>query len=112
MNGQLPAGSPGRPPRKRRRRDRNHNADPNSITRGKPVSEKWKPVWGWLQSLGRTDVVEASEIIAWLDSNPEYAASIRAQHTNGVLVAYVQKCHQRLLFGRNYKAEDRKVKVL
>jgi len=91
--------------RKKRRRDR--NGEPG---RGKPVSKKWKPVWLWLQSLNRTEIVEASEIIAWLDSNPEYAAEIRQHHTNGVFVAYVQKCHQRLIFGQYHnKVETKKV---
>jgi len=93
--------------RKKRRRDR--NGEPG---RGKPVSKKWKPVWLWLQSLNRTEIVEASEIIAWLDSNPEYAAEIRQHHTNGVFVAYAQKCHQRLIFGQYHnKVETKKSRV-
>ena len=92
--------------KKKRRRDR--SGEPS---RGKPVSKKWKPVWLWLQSLQRTEVVEPSEVIAWLDSNPEYAAEIRQHHTNGVFVAYAQKCHQRLITGQYHtsKVETKKV---
>lgn len=91
--------------KKKRRRDR--NGEPS---RGKPVSKKWKPVWLWLQSLKRTEIVEPSEVIAWLDNNPAYAAEIRQHHTNGVFVAYAQKCHQRLIFGQYHnKVETKKV---
>lgn len=86
--------------RKKRRRDRN-----GELSRGKPVSKKWKPVWVWLQSLNRTDTVEGSEVIAWLERNPQYAAEIRQTHTNGTFVAYVQKCHQRLLYGQYHSKE-------
>lgn len=69
-------------------------------------------VWLWLQSLKRTEIVEPSEVIAWLDSNPVYAAEIRQHHTNGVFVAYAQKCHQRLIFGQyNNKVESKKNRV-
>lgn len=92
--------------KKKHRRDHRHGEP----SRGKPVSKKWKPVWLWLQSLNRTEIVDASEVIAWLDSNPEYAAEIRQHHTNGVFVAYAQKCHQRLIFGQYHtKVETKKV---
>ena len=92
--------------KKKRRKDKHAEAGPG---KGKPVSAKWRPVWLWLESLQRTEVVEPSEVIAWLDSNPEYAAKIRGQHTNGGSVAYVQKCHQRLIFGQYNINETKKV---
>lgn len=105
MNGETSTGL--HPGRKKRRRDR--HGEPS---RGKPVSKKWKPVWLWLQSLKRTEVVEPAEVIAWLDSNPEYAAEIRQHHTNGVFVAYAQKCHQRLIYGQYHnKIETKKNRV-
>ncbi|KAG0566908.1 hypothetical protein KC19_7G096500 [Ceratodon purpureus] len=79
------------------------------VNRGKPVSEKWKPVWLWLQSLGRTKIVDSAEVTAWLNSNPGYAAEMKQYHSHGTLVHYVQKCHSRLVHGRNYKGEGKKL---
>lgn len=112
MDSDFQTGSSPHPGKKKRRRDRNSVGDPNLANRGKPISEKWKPVWIWLQSLERKEVVESGEILAWLDNNPGYASEIRKQHTPGVLVAYVQKCHQRLISGRYTKIEDSKVLLL
>lgn len=94
---------------KKKLRERKNYADPNFVNRGKPVSEKWKPVWIWLQSLNRKDVVEASDVTAWLAGNPDYSKEIKQHHSHGALVHYVQKCHQRLIFGRNYKGDGKKV---
>ncbi|CAM6051411.1 unnamed protein product [Sphagnum compactum] len=96
---------------KKKNKNRAKNAGQDSTFRGKPVSTKWKPVWGWLHSLDRTEVVEGAEILEWLNLNAQYAAWLRTQHSNCVLVSYIQKCHHRLLFGREYhKSEEKKVR--
>ncbi|CAK9202868.1 unnamed protein product [Sphagnum troendelagicum] len=96
---------------KKKNKNRAKNAGQDSAFRGKPVSTKWKPVWGWLHSLDRTEVVEGAEILEWLNLNAQYAAWLRTQHSNSVLVSYIQKCHHRLLFGREYhKSEEKKVR--
>jgi len=95
---------------KKKLRERKNYADPNFVNRGKPVSEKWKPVWIWLQSLNRKDVVEAADVTAWLVRNPDYSKEIKQHHSHGALVHYVQKCHQRLIFGRNYKGDGKKIR--
>lgn len=93
--------------KKKRLRDISSNGDV-LVNRGKPVSEKWKPVWIWLQSLNRTKIVDSAEVSAWLESNPTYATEMKQFHSHGVLVHYVQKCHQRLVHGRNCKGEGGK----
>lgn len=109
MDGESSMGQSSASEDKKRLRDQSNNGDGLLVNRGKPVSEKWKPVWLWLQSLGRTRIVDSAEVTAWLESNPAYAAEMRQYHTHGVLVHYVQKCHQRLVYGRNYKGEGKKL---
>ena len=109
MDGEPSTGVSQTPDNKKRSRDSSISRDLLPINRGKPVSEKWKPVWLWLQSLGRTKIVDSQEVTAWLNSNPAYAAEMKQYHSHGTLVHYVQKCHSRLVHGRNYKGEGKKV---
>lgn len=111
MDGEPSTGQSTAPEKKKRLRDLSNNGD-LLVNRGKPVSEKWKPVWMWLQSLGRTKIVDSAEVTAWLESNPAYATEMKQFHSHGVLVHYVQKCHQRLVHGRNYRGESKKVRIV
>ncbi|KAG0559778.1 hypothetical protein KC19_10G128500 [Ceratodon purpureus] len=96
------------PEKQKRLRDLSNDGESTFVNRGKPVSEKWKPVWMWLQSLGRTKIVDSTEVAAWLECNAAYATEMKQYHSHGVLVHYVQKCHQRLIHGRNYRGEGKK----
>ena len=99
------------PEKQKRLRDLSNDGESTFVNRGKPVSEKWKPVWMWLQSLGRTKIVDSTEVAAWLECNAAYATEMKQYHSHGVLVHYVQKCHQRLIHGRNYRGEGKKVRI-
>jgi hypothetical protein len=109
MDGEPSTGLSQPPERNERPRDPSNSRDQLPSSRGKPVSQKWKPVWLWLQSLGRTKIVDSAEVAAWLNNNPAYAAEMKQYHSHGTLVHYVQKCHSRLVHGRNYKGEGKKL---
>ena len=60
-------------------------------------SEKWMPVYKWLESLDLDSLVGAKAIEAWLDGNPCLREELLKEHTRQHLFRYVQKCHNNLL---------------
>jgi hypothetical protein len=60
-------------------------------------SEKWMPVYKWLESLELDSLVAAKVVEAWLDSNPSLRDELLKEHTRQHLFRYVLKCHNNLL---------------
>ncbi|BBN04469.1 hypothetical protein MPTK1_3g04900 [Marchantia polymorpha subsp. ruderalis] len=64
---------------------------------GKPITEKWRPVYVWLESLKHKEVVKGSEISEWLERHPDVGKKLHASHTHEHVFNYIQKCHSRML---------------
>lgn len=60
-------------------------------------SEKWKPVYAWLESLDTGSVVGAKVIEIWLENNPSVKQDLLGKHTRQHLLHYIQKCHASLM---------------
>lgn len=66
-------------------------------TGSKPRSAKWMPVYTWLKSMDRQDVVKSKEILEWMDAHPQTSAAVNAEKKRAFVISYVQKCHNRIL---------------
>lgn len=60
-------------------------------------SDKWKPVYAWLESLNLGSVVGAKVIDAWLENNPALREELLGKHTRHHLFHYIQKCHTNII---------------
>lgn len=60
-------------------------------------SEKWRPVYVWLESLDSGSVVGSKAIDAWLSRNPSIKEDLLGKHTRHHLFHYIQKCHSNIL---------------
>ena len=60
-------------------------------------SDKWKPVYSWLESLNMGSVVGARAIEVWLETNPTLRAELLGKHTRHHLFHYIQKCHTNII---------------
>ena len=60
-------------------------------------SDKWKPVYSWLESLNMGSVVGARAIEVWLETNPILRAELLEKHTRHHLFHYIQKCHTNII---------------
>ncbi|CAM6096653.1 unnamed protein product [Calypogeia fissa] len=83
---------------------------------GKPITEKWRPVYIWLEALNQREVVKATEITDWLEAHPEVRLRLRMNHTNEHIFNYIQKCHTRMIHdprarSHNVKADKEKQAV-
>ncbi|XP_024528267.1 uncharacterized protein LOC9632838 isoform X1 [Selaginella moellendorffii] len=56
-------------------------------------SDKWKPVWGWLESLDEDTPVGQKEIAEWLNQNPRVEFELESCQSRRNLVKYIQKCY-------------------
>ncbi|KAJ7532675.1 hypothetical protein O6H91_13G014300 [Diphasiastrum complanatum] len=84
-----------------RRADQANDAQPPQLLepplRRFKRSDKWKPVWLWLEKLDQDKVVRANDISRWLLANPDLTAELRATHSRDHLLRYIQKCHHIVL---------------
>lgn len=60
-------------------------------------TDQWLPVYSWLESLDRNEVVKSKEISEWLSENPNIKDNLYARHSRYHLMHYVQKCHMKIL---------------
>ncbi|KAI3847296.1 hypothetical protein MKW98_022429 [Papaver atlanticum] len=60
-------------------------------------TDQWIPVYSWLESLDRNEVVKSKEITEWLDDNPEIKDNLYGRHSRYHLMHYIQKCHMKIL---------------
>ncbi|XP_042497776.1 uncharacterized protein LOC122076519 [Macadamia integrifolia] len=60
-------------------------------------TDQWIPVYSWLESLEKKEVVKSKEIDEWLSKNPKVKEQLYARHSRYHLMHYVQKCHLKML---------------
>eukprot|EP00252_Welwitschia_mirabilis_P001771 TRINITY_DN11711_c0_g1_i2.p1 TRINITY_DN11711_c0_g1~~TRINITY_DN11711_c0_g1_i2.p1 ORF type:complete len:459 (-),score=86.61 TRINITY_DN11711_c0_g1_i2:147-1523(-) len=60
-------------------------------------SDKWKPIYSWLESLNVHGVVKTKAIDEWLSQNPEIKDELQSKHSRYHLIHYIQKCHTKIL---------------
>lgn len=79
---------------------------------GKPITEKWRPVYIWLEALNQREVVKATEITEWLEAHPEIRQRLRLNHTNEHIFNYIQKCHTRMIHDPRGRSHNVKVNLI
>lgn len=79
---------------------------------GKPITEKWRPVYVWLESLNQREVVKAVEIGEWLEAHPDVRQRLRMSHTNEHIFNYIQKCHTRMIVDPRARSHNVKLDVI
>ncbi|XP_043703644.1 uncharacterized protein LOC122653771 isoform X2 [Telopea speciosissima] len=60
-------------------------------------TDQWIPVYSWLESLEKKEVVKSKEIDEWLSKNLKVKEQLYARHSRYHLMHYVQKCHLKML---------------
>ncbi|KAK9113455.1 hypothetical protein Syun_020252 [Stephania yunnanensis] len=60
-------------------------------------TDQWIPVYSWLESLDKSEVVKSKEITDWLTANPDIKEKLCSKHSRGHLMHYIQKCHFKIL---------------
>ncbi|XP_010250730.1 PREDICTED: uncharacterized protein LOC104592894 [Nelumbo nucifera] len=60
-------------------------------------TDQWLPVYSWLETLDKNEVVKSKEISEWLSENPKVKEQLYAKHSRYNLMHYVQKCHLKIL---------------
>uniref|UniRef100_A0A2P2JL48 Uncharacterized protein LOC105649778 isoform X2 n=1 Tax=Rhizophora mucronata TaxID=61149 RepID=A0A2P2JL48_RHIMU len=79
---------------------------PNQVTEGHQVdlhharfqrTDQWLPVYSWLESLDKDEVVKSKDIADWLDGNPDIKEQLCARHSRYHLMHYIKKCHVKIL---------------
>ncbi|KAK9926645.1 hypothetical protein M0R45_023861 [Rubus argutus] len=66
-------------------------------------TDQWRPVYIWLESLNRDDVVKSRDITEWLTSNPRIQEYLCSRHSRYHLMHYIKKCHMKILKRRERK---------
>ncbi|XP_050375549.1 uncharacterized protein LOC126793149 [Argentina anserina] len=66
-------------------------------------TDQWRPVYIWLESLNRDDVVKSKDINEWLTCNPRIQEYLCSRHTRYHLMHYIKKCHMKILKRRERK---------
>ncbi|XP_062026725.1 uncharacterized protein LOC133743004 [Rosa rugosa] len=66
-------------------------------------TDQWRPVYIWLESLNRDDVVKSRDISEWLTSNPKIQEYLCSRHSRYHLMHYIKKCHMKILKRRERK---------
>ncbi|KAM7273281.1 hypothetical protein ACFE04_027945 [Oxalis oulophora] len=78
----------------------NNEKDTNQID-GHPArfqrTQQWRPVYSWLESLNKDEVVKSKDITDWLNQSPEIGGELLAKHSKYHLLHYIKKCHQKIL---------------
>ncbi|KAL5725507.1 non-specific serine/threonine protein kinase [Ranunculus cassubicifolius] len=60
-------------------------------------TDQWIPVYAWLESLDKNEVVKSKDITDWLSENPDVKEKLYSRHSRYHLMHYVQKCHMKIL---------------
>lgn len=68
-------------------------------------TDQWIPVYSWLETLDKDEVVKSKEISDWLTQNPKVQEQLCSRHSRYHLMHYIKKCHLKILKRR----EKRKV---
>ncbi|CAL1389113.1 unnamed protein product [Linum trigynum] len=69
-------------------------------------TDRWLPVYSWLETLDSDEVVKSKEIYDWLDSNPDIKEDLFSRHSRYHLMHYIKKCHFKILKKRDKKKES------
>lgn len=60
-------------------------------------TDLWRPVYDWLESVDKDQLVSGKEITDWLSVNKEFMDKVLLRHSKYHLMHYVQKLHLKLL---------------
>ncbi|KAH1246067.1 hypothetical protein GmHk_06G016239 [Glycine max] len=66
-------------------------------------TDQWIPVYSWLETLDKEDVVKSKEISDWLTDNPKVQEQLCSRHSRYHLMHYIKKCHLKILKRREKK---------
>ncbi|XP_021685378.2 uncharacterized protein LOC110668457 isoform X1 [Hevea brasiliensis] len=66
-------------------------------------TDQWLPVYSWLESLDKDEVVKSKDISDWLTENPEVKEQLCSKHARYHLMHYIKKCHMKILKRRERK---------
>lgn len=66
-------------------------------------TDQWLPVYSWLESLDKDEVVKSKDISDWLTQNPEIKEHLCSKHSRYHLMHYIKKCHVKILKRRERK---------
>ncbi|CAN6713606.1 unnamed protein product [Malus baccata var. baccata] len=66
-------------------------------------TDQWRPVYIWLESLDKDDVVKSKDIADWLTENQDIQAELCSRHSKYHLMHYIKKCHMKILKRREKK---------
>ena len=60
-------------------------------------TDRWLPVYTWLESLNADEVVKSKDISDWLSDNPKICEQLCSRHSRYHLTHYIKKCHSKIL---------------
>lgn len=60
-------------------------------------TDRWLPVYTWLESLNADEVVKSKDITDWLSANPKICEQLCSRHSRYHLTHYIKKCHAKIL---------------
>ncbi|KAL2347042.1 hypothetical protein Fmac_001042 [Flemingia macrophylla] len=66
-------------------------------------TDQWIPVYSWLETLDKDDVVKSKDISDWLTDNPKVQEHLCSRHSRYHLMHYIKKCHMKILKRREKK---------
>lgn len=66
-------------------------------------TDQWLPVYSWLESLDKDEVVKSKDISDWLTENPDVKEQLCSRHSRYHLMHYIKKCHMKILKRRERK---------
>lgn len=66
-------------------------------------TDQWQPVYSWLESLDKEEMVRSEDIAEWLEKNPGVKEDLSAKHSRYHLMHYIKKCHFKILKRRDIK---------
>lgn len=66
-------------------------------------TDQWIPVYSWLETLDKDEVVKSKEISDWLTENPKIQEQLCSRHSRYHLMHYIKKCHLKILKRREKK---------
>ncbi|XP_015882174.2 uncharacterized protein LOC107418020 [Ziziphus jujuba] len=66
-------------------------------------TDQWRPVYSWLESLDKDEVVKSKDISDWLNENPNVQEQLCSRHSRYHLMHYIKKCHMKILKRREKK---------
>ena len=79
----------------------NPNLNPSSSQSEHPYrfqrTDLWLPVYEWLESLEKDQLVSGKEIADWLAENTEFRDRVLSRHSKYHLMHYIQKLHLKML---------------